>query len=419
MSSSGITPNTSNDSGNIKQGLNETKNFFLNKNVLIAIAWIVAIGIVVYLATYSFSRRDDTPEGSGALLFSRSFDIVVLLLLLIFIVYEYYSSNQKDRENILQWLFVWTRDFLNNPWGSFIETTIFAIVFYAIVFLFRIPRSPEFAPITVYILEEKIWIVYLTLFIIVFFKYVLKIPIIDILLGDQWGNFWNTLPNSSPNIFGNITGSPGSSSPGSSSPGSSSPGSNSPASDNNKNVSGSPGSNVTTTINSSGLQTTCTLAPAAPTNLEVFNIANNIYTYSDASAVCAAYGATLASYDQVEKAYTNGAEWCNYGWSKNQMAFFPTQKSTWLKYQATDDQKNDCGRPGVNGGYFDNPNLQLGVNCYGVKPKPTKQQLDAINAYKDPELPPTKVDLVLQQKLDEIRKQSNINSFKYKKWSEY
>ena len=29
---------------------------------------------------------------------------------------------------------------------------------------------------------------------------------------------------------------------------------------------------------------------------------------------------------------------------------------------------NNCGRPGVNGGYFDNPNIKFGVNCYGQKP---------------------------------------------------
>ena len=62
---------------------------------------------------------------------------------------------------------------------------------------------------------------------------------------------------------------------------------------------------------------------------EVFNISNNLYTYDDAQAICSVYGAQLATYDQVEEAYKDGAEWCNYGWSENQMAFFPTQKSTW------------------------------------------------------------------------------------------
>jgi len=36
------------------------------------------------------------------------------------------------------------------------------------------------------------------------------------------------------------------------------------------------------------------------------------------------------------------------------------------------DQRLSCGRPGVNGGYFDNPELRYGVNCYGPKPPQSK-----------------------------------------------
>ena len=66
---------------------------------------------------------------------------------------------------------------------------------------------------------------------------------------------------------------------------------------------------------------------------EVFNIPNNDYTYSDAKALCKAYGGNLASYTQIENAYKSGAEWCNYGWSADQMALYPTQKVTWNKLQ--------------------------------------------------------------------------------------
>jgi len=419
MSSPGIIPPNippvGNDvSGSFVSGVKDTGYFLFNKNTLTAIAWIVLIGIIVYLATSSFSRTD-VAEGSGTLLFSRSFDMVVFGLLLLLCVYGYYSSEGKDRENILQWVFVWTRDFLNHPWPSFIETTIFAIIFYAIVYLFRIPRSPEFAPMSVYIVEQKIWVVYLMLLIVAFFKYALDIPIIDILMGDQWSNFWNGLPEKSPKLFGDsrLDGTPVTAGPGvSNMPGQNTPGQN-------KAGSNAPGSNVSVSMPSPGVQTTCTTAPAPPSNMEVFNIANNVYSYADASNVCAAYGATLASYDQVENAYNKGAEWCNYGWSQAQMAFFPTQKSTWLKYQATDDQKNDCGRPGVNGGYFDNPEIKFGVNCYGVKPKPSPAELAAINAYTDPKLPMKKEDAELQKKLDDIKRKSNLNSFQYKKWSQY
>jgi hypothetical protein len=52
------------------------------------------------------------------------------------------------------------------------------------------------------------------------------------------------------------------------------------------------------------------------------------------------------------------------------MALYPTQKQTWDALQREIDpaKKTACGRPGVNGGYFD-PKLKFGVNCFGFKPK--------------------------------------------------
>ena len=106
-----------------------------------------------------------------------------------------------------------------------------------------------------------------------------------------------------------------------------------------------------------------------PTKKEVFNIAKNKYTYSDSEPLCKAFGAELASYDQVKEAWNKGADWCNYGWVKGQAAVFPTQETTFNKLQSgPDDQRMACGVPGINGGYFDNPELKFGVNCYGVKP---------------------------------------------------
>jgi len=106
-----------------------------------------------------------------------------------------------------------------------------------------------------------------------------------------------------------------------------------------------------------------------PTKGEVFNVSRNVYTYSDASAVCSAFDADLATYDQVKDAYEKGADWCNYGWVKGQMAVFPTQKETFEKLQkGAAAYRNACGQPGVNGGYFDNPDLRFGVNCFGQRP---------------------------------------------------
>ena len=109
-----------------------------------------------------------------------------------------------------------------------------------------------------------------------------------------------------------------------------------------------------------------------PGQREVFNIADNKYKYSDAEPLCKAFGAELATYDQVKEAWKKGADWCNYGWVKGQSAVYPTQQSTYDKLQAgPEDQRMACGTPGVNGGYFDNPELRFGVNCYGARPAQT------------------------------------------------
>ena len=103
---------------------------------------------------------------------------------------------------------------------------------------------------------------------------------------------------------------------------------------------------------------------------EVFHVSDKSFTYDEAEAVCAAYDSTLANLEQVIEAYNSGAEWCSYGWSAGAMALYPTQKPTWDALQREIDpaKKTACGRPGVNGGYFD-PKLKFGVNCFGFKPK--------------------------------------------------
>jgi hypothetical protein len=156
---------------------------------------------------------------------------------------------------------------------------------------------------------------------------------------------------------------------------------------------------------------------------EVFNISDNAYTYEDAQHICAALDSQLATYDQIESAYNDGAEWCNYGWSENQMAFFPTQKKTWEKLQKTKNKKNSCGRPGVNGGYFENPYVKFGVNCFGKKPKSSNDDWKNQNVISDGEVPKTPEEIELENKIkywkENSQKLLKINSYNNGKWSEY
>jgi hypothetical protein len=130
---------------------------------------------------------------------------------------------------------------------------------------------------------------------------------------------------------------------------------------------------------------------------QVFHVPGNEYTYDDAKAVCQAFDARLASYDEVEKAYSGGAEWCSYGWSDNQMALFPTQKKTWDRLQKIKGHENDCGRPGINGGFIGNPDVRFGINCYGFKPQITAAEAEDMRTA--PIHPKTLKDMERQQRV--------------------
>lgn len=151
---------------------------------------------------------------------------------------------------------------------------------------------------------------------------------------------------------------------------------------------------------------------------EVYNIPDNKYSYDDAKAICQAYGGSLATYNQVESSYNKGGEWCNYGWSDDQMILFPTQKKTWDKLQTIEGHENDCGRPGINGGRIDNPNARFGVNCFGYKPIITPAEKDMM--LNTPVHPISMRDRELQRKLEYWKKKVPdilVSPFNKNSWS--
>ena len=151
---------------------------------------------------------------------------------------------------------------------------------------------------------------------------------------------------------------------------------------------------------------------------QVFNIPGNYFNYTDAKSLCKAEGARLATYSEVEDAYNNGAEWCNYGWSEGQMALFPTQKTSYDKLQKIEGHEKDCGRPGVNGGYIENPNLQYGANCYGYKPRMTKEEEDLMNTSTP--YPKSEKDLEMERRVNYWKTRLDdilVSPFNYQSWS--
>ena len=133
------------------------------------------------------------------------------------------------------------------------------------------------------------------------------------------------------------------------------------------------------------------------------------FDYMNAKAVCKAYNGKIANIQQVMDAYDKGAEWCNYGWSDDNMVLYPTQYKSWKKYKELGN-KEECGRPGVNGGYNHNLFQQLGVNCFGKKPKLN----GPMPTYVLPQAGVDKRVEYWQSKLPNL----TIDPFNYKEWSE-
>ena len=153
---------------------------------------------------------------------------------------------------------------------------------------------------------------------------------------------------------------------------------------------------------------------------QVFHIPNNTHTYADAQALCQAYDARLASYDEVADAYKNGGEWCSYGWSEDQLALYPTQKSTYDGLQEIEGHQHDCGRTGINGGYIANPNVRFGVNCYGHKPVITPKEQAAMNSQSV--YPLTHEQMVLDKKAAKYRAKLakiQVSPFNGSQWSRF
>jgi hypothetical protein len=361
---------------------------FTNSNVVI-ILWFLAVYFTVYLLINIF-RGKNAATSSVA----RWIDIVSLFIVLIYLGVTYFNKSDSEKKQMISDLYVYLKSYLNSPL-SLISVGLFIFTLYVVVYILELPMDFYGKPVTISIVENAAWLFFVIILFSVSLQYITGVKITDSL--DKVVNY---LGEKAKESTSSETESSETSSP------------TSYLSSISSLVYSGNGKNK----DSAGH------GPTASVEMnEVFNVGNNMFTYDDAQSVCASFGARLATYDEIESVYNKGGEWCNYGWSDNQSAYFPTQKSTWQNLQKSESKKHSCGRPGVNGGYFDNPNLRFGANCFGKKPKPSPSDLTAISTGSS--TPKTPEDLLLEKKIafwnanrDKLLK---INSYNKDKWSMY
>jgi hypothetical protein len=335
------------------------KDNYLDKNTLLLTGSFLAIYFIIYAILGIFYDGSDPSHHSSKATFT---DMIILVIIGI-VGWVYYNSlTPSEQDTYWPDLLNSVKGYLNNAY-SILEVGLFIIFFYIGIYFFGIPMNPTDKPLTVSFLESKAFILLFILLFVQFFKYVLKIDVIGVIFGDI------VVPDLKPST------------------------------------------------------SSTKVSTVAAVKDEVYNISNNLYTYEDAKAVCKAMGSRLATYDEVEEAYNNGAEWSTYGWSEDQHAYFPTQKDTWAKLQKVKGHEHDLGRPGVNGGYFSNPNVRFGVNCYGVKPPMTDAEKALMDSRKDQVYPKSKEDQALDAKVEFWKanrdKMLVLNGYNTKAWSRY
>lgn len=355
--------------------MNAVYQIFTDSNIVILV-WFLAVYFIVYLLLNIFRGRDGVRSS-----LSRWVDIVSLLFVLIYLGITYFGKSDTEKKQIISDIYSQFKTYVQSPL-SLISIVFFLLTLYVVIYILAIPMDSFGKPITISIIENGAWIFLILVSIATFLQYVVGVSLTEFL--DNIGKTLKNKAAEASNKSGNT-------------------------------ISGS------SSIVSSG-NTNASSSTELPVELdEVFNISNNMFTYDDAQSVCASYGARLASYDEIESAYNKGGEWCNYGWSEGQAAYFPTQKSTWQKLQSSESTKNSCGRPGVNGGYIEDPAERYGVNCFGVKPKPTSSELNAISSGVN--IPKTPEDMLLEKKVEfwkaNREKLLKINSYNNNKWSMY
>ena len=333
-------------------------NQYLTSSNMFLLIWFLAIYIVVYYILGAFFNKGKEPAEFQQNL-GRTLDVIFFVSVFIFAVSYYTSKSQQQVTDDMMVLYDNILLFLEDS-NNLVTIPLFIVSLYIVLYLFRLPMSSSTKPFFIALIEGTAWISLLLNAIVIFIQKTFDINILDYL---------RTLKAEKQE-----------------------------EKDEEESVK----------------------LPIIED--EVFNVSNNKYSYEDAQAVCGSFGAKLATYDQIEAAYNNGAEWCNYGWSDGQMAFFPTQKETWDKLQKFPKKKNNCGRPGVNGGYIDNPYVKFGVNCYGKKPTPTENDIKRFETQQSHPIPLTAEDKELQEKIEYWKKNPEklqLNSFNNNNWSRY
>ena len=154
------------------------QNIFTSTNIIIGF-WVLGVVLIIYSAFLSDKH-----------LASKIINIVLIVMFLFIVTYIYMNMSDDERHHLLKFSIEFSRGWCNNP-VQFLWTIVFGAGLYLSIFIFRIPMD-ENKPFAVKIVEGKFWGILFMFLIVFFFKYILQIPIVDIICDEleqllSWG----------------------------------------------------------------------------------------------------------------------------------------------------------------------------------------------------------------------------------------
>ena len=155
---------------------------------LLAFICFLAIYIIffsIFGVFYKFSTLD--------VIKSRSIDATVILCLIFAVVYFYYTLPKTYQDYFISYVFLLFKDEMNDP-NAIFEVAIWILLLYFFVTLFGFPMTQNEKPVSIEIIEFKLWIYLFMLVFIMFFVFILHIEIVDLVYYIFFNWFIEPLP---------------------------------------------------------------------------------------------------------------------------------------------------------------------------------------------------------------------------------
>lgn len=159
---------------------------------------------------------------------------------------------------------------------------------------------------------------------------------------------------------------------------------------------------------------------------EVFLIYNKV-NYLQAKELCKLYKGRLATKEDLEEAFEDGANWCTWGWLDGEKIGYPVQEKFWTFIEKK--HKGHCGpTAGLNIIENIDPVKLYSVTCYGIKPPKSKNDTDlelVLNEVNADDSLQSEIEKCKKSKreaeqkkwIDEEKKKIRIVTFNDSKWS--